>query len=179
MKRAALAVILLAASSGVASAGGYIGLGVGTGPALGSDAGDDLFESIGRSGRLVIGSRFSRLSIEGALGGFDMNWANTGKTDVYQGAVAGKLSLPLGDGFEAFGRLGVQRTWLSTDRDETDLAGNGMLVGGGIEYRFSAGIGAASLWLDYQYTSADLESSNGNTLELSARMWTLGISIGI
>ncbi|MDQ3363992.1 MAG: porin family protein [Myxococcota bacterium] len=176
MKRAALAVILLAASSGVASAGGYIGLGVGTGPSL--DAGTGEMDSVGRSGRLVLGSRLSRLSIEGALTGFDMQWSNTGKTDVYQGSVSAKLNLPLGDGFEPYGRLGVQRTWLSTEDERYDMAGNGLVFGAGIEYRFSAGIGAASLWLDYQYSNTELDSDYGD-FDLSARMWTVGISIGI
>jgi hypothetical protein len=179
MNRAALAVILLAASSGVASAGGYLGLGVGTGPAASSSGGD--LESDGRSGRLLFGFKTGKLAVEGAVSGWDMQFMTGrlqtpigGTVDAWQASVAAKLSLPLSDGFEAFGRLGVHRTWLNRDDAYVEVAGNGYLLGAGIEYRF----GIASVWMDYQYSAADVEGQLGE-FDFSARMWTLGLSIGI
>lgn len=173
MKRVpVLAVIVLAASSGVASAGTYLGLGIGTGPAFDSDKVE--LESRGRSGRAILGSRWSKLSVEGSLGKYTL----MNEADGYQASAAGKLNFPLGSGFEVFGKLGVQHTWLRTGDAMYDASGNGYLVGGGFEYRLNLGIGATSIWVDYQYSHADLESERKN-YDLGARMWTLGLSVGI
>ena len=167
----ALAVIVLAASSGVASAGTYLGLGIGTGPEFDSDTVE--FESQGRSGRAILGSRWSKLSVEGSLGKYSLMNA-----EGYQASAAGKLNFPLGSGFEVFGKLGAQHTWVRTDDPMYDASGNGYLVGGGFEYRLNLGIGATSIWVDYQYSHADLESERKN-YDLGSRMWTLGLSVGI
>src|SRR4051812_209393 len=113
MNRASLlAVILVAASSSIASAGGYIGLGIGTAPAVGSDVTSiDTLPSDGRSGKLLLGTRWGRISAEGAIQKFDMTYS------VYQASAAGKLNFPLGNGFEAFGRFGLQHTWMNHDQN--------------------------------------------------------------
>lgn len=185
MKRVLVASALVAASSGVASAGGYIGLGIGTGPSLSRDGKNvaitsNEIKSDGRSARLIGGFRFGRFAVEAALGGFDA--ATQLQTDgsfyesrIYQVSLSGKYNLPLSDGFEAFGRLGVQRTSFSMEDSRFDADGTGLMLGAGIEYRVKAtGI---SVWMDYQYGRATLD---GELIagELSARMWTLGATIG-
>jgi hypothetical protein len=175
MNRAALVLALLTASSGVASAGWYAGLGIGTGPEIGSDVGD--FEDGGRSGKALVGSRWGNFAVEGALAGYDVIGPSNNVYDTWHASIAGKLNLPIGDGFEGFGRVGIQRTWLSPESSDYDVSGTGYLVGAGIEYRLNLAATAASIWIDYQYSSADLEGMRDN-FEYSARMWTLGATIG-
>src|SRR4026208_1096879 len=111
MSRSVLALVLVAASATAASAGGLVGRGSGTGAA---SSGDIPYEEDGRSGRLEAGYRFGRFSIEGmgsryglALSGSE--WSGTTL------ALAGKVNFPLGDQFEAFGRLGLQHTTVTED----------------------------------------------------------------
>lgn len=186
MKRAVLAVALVAGSSGAATAGGYVGLGLGTGPALDRSNDNtvltsDAIESDGRSARLIGGFRFGQFAVEAALGGFDAAMQlNTGdsyySTRIYQGSLSGKYNHPLGDGFEAYGRLGIQRTSLSLDGDSRfDADGTGLMLGAGIEYRIK--LTGVSVWVDYQYSRASLDGELVKG-DLSARMWTIGATLG-
>lgn len=182
MKRTALALALVGASSTVAAAGGYVGLGIGTGPTVNaSDLENDLTND-GRSGRLIIGHRFGRFAVEGAVGKFDLILSDNGGQgpgyEVYQAQAAAKYGLPLGDGFEVYGKLGLHKQWFNNEREEFDVSGSGLLLGAGFEYRFNTGVGGFSLFVDYQYASADVK---GDVLEFgdtSTRMWTLGATIG-
>ncbi len=182
MKRAVLAVALLAASSGVASAGGYIGLGIGPAPAVHApDLENDLYQD-GRSGRIILGASFGRLAIEGAVGKFDLVLSDRGASgsgyDVYQAQVSGKYTLPLQDGFGVYGRLGLHKQWFNNERSEFDVEGSGLLLGAGFEYRFATGIGGASVFVDYQYSRADVSGERLDFGSTSTRMWTLGATIG-
>lgn len=185
MKRAALAVALVAASTGVTSAGGYIGLGIGTSPALNvsNEATHRDFVGDGRSGRLIGGFRFGRFAVEGSYGGADhgMQVESNGTyypIELRQLSVSGKYNLPLSDGFEAYGRLGLQRTSLTLDGDDRfDASGSGLMAGIGMELRVP--VAGASIWIDYQYSRASLENDNGLTkMDLHSRVWTVGATIG-
>lgn len=175
MKRACLTLGFLAASSSAAFAGGYVGLGIGTSPAINDD--QDVMVSEGRSGRLLVGSRWSNFALEGAVHKFGMTSPGRQPFDFYQGSVAGKLSFPLGNGFEAFGRLGLQRSWLRNEIATFDKEGTGWLAGAGFEYRFNLAATSGSLFVDYQYNDVKLDGDRG-PLQLSSRMWTLGATIG-
>lgn len=184
MLRAALVVIVVA-TSGVAHAGGYLGLGIGTSPGMSSDK--DQFEADGRSARVFGGSRFGQVSVEGAIGGFGVlqnNSPNPGLNPLgtmYLASAALKASLPLSDGFEVFGKVGVAHTWLSaSDKDPTfDASGNGLLLGAGAEYRFKPSfVGSASIFVDYQFNKTGLQGDRFDT-STSYRMWTLGFAVGI
>lgn len=171
MTRAVLAVILVAASSSVASAGGYIGLGIGTAPAVNSEV--ETLTQNGRSVRLLGGARFGRFSVEGAIHGHD-----TGRFAVKQASLAGKFNLPLGDQFEAFGRAGLGKAWFDYEPDAAyDVSGRVFLIGAGIEYRLDLGVAAGSIWIDYQYNSASLSGERSN-FDIGTRMWTLGVTVG-
>lgn len=183
MKRAVLAVALVAGSSGAATAGGYVGLGLGTGPAVNSDQLSDRLVEDGRSGRLILGHRFGRIAFEGAVGKFDLalsipNSRATVPYDVYQAQLSGKYNLPLGDGFEAFGRIGLHKQWFTTDTSELEASGTGLVLGAGFEYRFGTGIGGMSLFVDYQYSRADMSGDQLDFGATSTRMWTIGATLG-
>jgi hypothetical protein len=178
MKRAVLAVALVATSSGVAAAGGFVGLGIGTSPGFTSDGAE--LEGDGRSAKLLVGYRFGRISIEGAIGGWDAALESQNSlysVEMYQGSISGKYSLPLSDGFEAFGRVGLQRTQLNHVDERFNAEGNGFLVGAGMEFRIPTAVTQASVWLDYQFSRTSLE---GELTEagITTRMFTLGVTIG-
>jgi hypothetical protein len=183
MKRAVFAVALVAASSGVASAGGYIGLGIGTSPAVGVDAPDTDVSGDGRSFRLLGGSRFGRFAIEGAVGKFDVRLADNQRGqpfETYQAQLAAKYHFPLDNKFEVFGKAGLHKLWFgnTNDRPDLDVEGSGWLLGGGFQYRFEGGIGSGALFVEYQYSRADVSGERLDWGATSTRMWTLGVTIG-
>jgi hypothetical protein len=174
MSRTAVALLLVAASASAASAGGFVGLGIGTSPAT---SGDLNLREDGRSVRLQIGYRFGRLSVEGfgakadlrRNDGAPMNWTTL--------AVAGRLNIPLGDQFEAFGRLGLQHSSVEQDQVDNSFDGDGYLVGGGFEYRIPSAAIGASIFVDYTIEHANLTSpqrSSDLEFDLTSRVWTLG-----
>lgn len=183
MKRAALAVTLLVAATGSASAGTYVGLGIGTAAAISEDT--ERLDGDGRSGKALLGMRFGNISVEGAVGKFGTAITTVPGDparffgDQWQASISGKLSLPLGNNFEAFGRVGLHRSWISAEREEQDVSGDGYLIGAGIEYRLNLVVGQGSIFLDYQYNEADLEGDRLKFPGASSRMWTLGLTVGL
>jgi hypothetical protein len=183
MKRAALLVAVLATTSSVASAGTYVGLGIGTN-ALSEDS-DRLVED-GRSGRLIVGYRFKPMkrgafAIEGALGGYGVGLVDRNapvKLDAYQLSAAVRFNLPIADNFEAFGRLGLQHTTVGGENAIYDTSGNGFLVGLGMAYKLDLSVGSGAwLTIDYQLNKTQLtgERFMGEAaLDVLERQWTLG-----
>jgi hypothetical protein len=179
--RPLLAVVLVAASASAASAGPYLGLGIGTAARPSGDlpvtTGDG-----NRSGRAIVGMKFGRFSIEATGSRFGEMRRNTYP---YQGtmlAAAVKYSLPLGNNFEAFGRGGLERTWLSTDPvNLPDYTGNGWLLGAGFEYRLNIEGTGASIFVDYEHTSTSLvnQSVMSQTAGESVGIWTLGATVSL
>jgi hypothetical protein len=184
MRSLLAAITLIAASATVASAEPYVGLGIGTAASghVGADSSSQMSNG-NRSGQLLGGYSFGRvgpglLAVEAVGTRFSQNYRNTANDANSLGA-AGKYSMPLGNGFEGFGRAGLARTWLSNDA--TSLTGDGWFVGAGFEYRFKVATQtAASLFVDYQYnkTSYDL-GSHTPALDATAGMWMLGATVAL
>jgi hypothetical protein len=186
MKRAALVVALVAAMSSVASAGTYVGLGIGTNAVSGSDR----IVDDGRSARLVVGYAFrplkyGTLAVEGSLSGYGLGLKDGDEAlpmDAYQISAAARFNVPLSHNFEAFGRLGLHHTTVGADNAIYDTSGNGFLVGAGIAYLFDARIGkGAAVSIDYQLNKVDLEGERfkgAASLGLVERQWTLGVTLG-
>jgi hypothetical protein len=177
MKSALLVASGVMAISTGASAGGYLGLGLGTQPGI-NDEMAGAATPIGRSIRGLGGVRFANLSLEGALNGFDVVAKHNGGTTAYQLSGALKLSLPLGNNFEGFGRAGLERTWLNVGDSRFDFVGDGFLVGGGFEYRLNAIISNASIFVDYNVHHTTLENTVGK-VDSTTRFWGLGFTVGI
>jgi hypothetical protein len=190
MQRAALAVAFLAATSSAATAGTYVGLGIGTNAVGVSTEGTNRLVEDGRSARLFAGyrfrpMRFGAFAIEGALGGYGLGLldrTSVVEIDAYQLSVGGRFNLPLGSHFEAFGRLGLQHTSAGAENPIYNTSGNGFLAGAGIAYLFNVGIGTgASVSIDYQLNKTELsgERFQGATaFDVTERQWTLGVAIG-
>lgn len=177
MKRALLVASGVMAISTTASAGGYVGLAVGTRPGVNDELANSVANPQGRSFRGLGGIRFGNVSIEGALNGFGAVTAQDGERNIYQLSAAAKLSLPLGDGFEAFGRAGLEHAWLDLGDDRYNLSGNGFLVGAGFEYRFNLGVANASVFVDYNIHSATLKDQR-DEIEATTGAWGLGATVG-
>jgi hypothetical protein len=170
---------LLAFAAKTASADGFLGLALGTDPSLNDEMQTRLqSHALGRSLRALGGVRFGNLSIEGALNGFGVS-SNRGDTTIYQLSAAVKYNLPLGNDFEALGRAGLERTWLSVGDDPYNLAGNGFLAGAGFEYRLNAVLANASVFVDYTIHHATLQDSRNNQVDETSRVWALGFTVGI
>ncbi|HEX2688011.1 MAG TPA: outer membrane beta-barrel protein [Kofleriaceae bacterium] len=171
-----LAAGVLAISS-TASAGGYLGLGLGTQPGV-NDEMAMLTPPVGRSLRVLGGLRFGKISIEGAINGFDVIASSADRTE-YQLSAALKLNLPLGNNFEAFGRAGIERTWLNVEDARYNMTGDGFLAGAGVEYRLDAILANASLFVDYTIHHATLGDARSRKLDEISRFWALGVTVGI
>jgi hypothetical protein len=180
MARTALAFALVAGLASVASAGTYVGLGIGTPVATSGDT--DLAEG-GRSGRLQLGWSFGRFAVEGLVGRAELQgWGYSQPVTFTSLGVAGKYNIPLQDRFEVFGRLGWQHTMLDVSNDpvhgDDSYAGNGVLVGAGVEYKIILGVAGGSLFLDYSIERADLSyDRDPNAYGMSARVWTVGATL--
>lgn len=178
MTRLALAAVLLAATATTASAGTYVGLGIGTSPAT---SGDVSMGENGRSGRLQLGYRIGPLSIEGVGGRADLARADGASYQWTTLGLAGRVSHGLGSGFEVFGRLGYQRTSIEQSGGFDSFAGDGLMFGGGFEYRLNLLVASGSLFVDYNVERATLarEGVNGMQYDLTARVWTLGAILSL
>ena len=179
MKCACLAAFLVAASATAASAGTYVGLGIGSSASVGSNTlavtGDG-----GRSERFVLGESFGRLSIEGAGTRFGARHRAIGYDDTTV-ALAARLTFPVSGPIAVFGRGGLERTWLSPGpQNMTSYAGNGYLLGAGIEYDFHVSIlGGGAIFADYERTDSTFQSAAGSPFDYNASMWTLGVTLSL
>jgi len=184
MKRVLLAAILLAATAGTASAGGFVGLGIGGSPGVSSDS---HMEADGRTGRIEGGYSFGRFAIEGLGQRFDAyNTSDfSGYTNTTLG-IAGLFRLPLTDGFGVYGRAGFQHTSLSVDDDSAYMRsdqhynGTGLLFGGGADFRLPIAAANLSLFVDYTIATTNLtidELPQVAPYRFTTRSWLLGAKL--
>jgi hypothetical protein len=185
MKSALLLATGLLAISSTASAGGYLGLALGTQPGVNDEMAKDVGDPAGRSLRALGGIRFANnFAIEGALNGFGVVAPSRGDQTAYQVSAAARLNIPLGNNFEGFARLGLERTWVNVGDERYNWAGNGFLVGGGFAYRLegvfanSGVLANSAVFVDYNVDHATLENTRDKRDE-TARIWALGFTIGL
>jgi hypothetical protein len=189
MRRAIIfAAAWLLAVTGRAHAGGYLGIGVHSEAGLGGDLASN-FSSAGHSGgQLVLGTRIYRLALEGTLGGTGLTsttaLGNYMDYDALSAGVDGKYFVPLtmGGALEAFGKLGLQRTWLRTaSLDSSNLAqsGDSWAAGIGLQYSFSvAMVAGGAVLLDYTYQDLALQDPGQRSLDGNVRTLSLGLQLG-
>ncbi|HVK89378.1 MAG TPA: outer membrane beta-barrel protein [Kofleriaceae bacterium] len=188
MKRAILVGSVLLATTGAASAGTYVGLGVGPE----ANVSDIQWTSSGsRSARLLGGYGFNglrvgTLAVEASLTGQSLTYANPnarGLLDAMELGLAAKYSYPLGDGFEVFGKLGAHHSWLSHEREGAsthNTSGTGVLLGVGAEFRFKLGpTRGVSVFVDYTHYRATFEGDYFMNEGAGIGMWMLGFTVGL
>ena len=173
MKRALVVAALLVGSTQAALAGPYLGLALGPSPALDSSTPGAM--GAGRTARLLGGYRFGRIAAEASATAGDLAWENDGYDySSRQLMLAGKYSFPLGDGFEAFGKVGLMTHKVAVaDKSWSDT---GYLIGAGFEYKLKVPIAPISVFVDYELSRTDFEKDNW---DLTSRQWMLGFTLGI
>ena len=169
-------IVIVAALAGSASAGTYVGLGIGK-PTVTNDGNDD-FATSGRSHRVMLGVRLGRVSVEAAYTGYDLVPAlGTGPVDSRSLSAALKLNLPLGNNFEAFARGGVLHTRIGESGASMSMSGNGYTFSGGFEYGLDLGLARAALFVDSTRNLVELSSDDMRTIDQTASLWTLGFAV--
>jgi len=171
-------VLVCLAISGTASAGGYLGLSLGTQPGANDEFESQIGQPTGRSLRGLAGLRFGNVSLEAAINGFDVITVHFGERTAYQASASLKLNLPIGNDFEVFGRIGAERSWLKLADNGFDFTGDGFVAGGGIEYRLNAVLANASIFLDYNVHHSTLESVRFD-VDDTLRIWSFGLTVGL
>jgi hypothetical protein len=178
--RALLVAVLVTVGGSAASAGTYLGIGIGNGASVG-DSSNESYTANGRSARVALGYRISSFSIEGMYSGYGYLLANgpgSGLTDSRSVQLAAKYNFALADHFELFGRLGFLRTDL-TDHDTGDSReGEGYTASVGVEYRLNLVATDLGIYVDWTRNQASFDSGDGVQVDQSASMWTLGANIG-
>jgi hypothetical protein len=170
---AALALLLVSAT---AHAGGYVGLGIGDGIA---STGDLHYEAQGRTFKLIGGFALGKIAVEGSVQRAPVHMMESQRDyGMTQLGLAGKYSYPLGDGLEVYGKLGLNHISLGnqTDPPGPDGSGNGILLGGGAEYRSKLPV---TFWVDYTLTNASIAFQGYDNTEVTTRQWMIGASLGI
>ena len=180
MKYALLVTTLLVVPH-TAYAGSYVSLALGTGAEFGgdlADAGHLSKDSSSRSGRLAIGQRISNFAIEGGMYGTSL--AGAGDSTLSLGVDA-KYHIPIYFKLEGFVRAGLHKTWLAdTDSFSSAGSGQGYAVGGGLQVRFNPlPLGEIAVFADYTYQALNFTGDTVANGSGSARMLTLGLSVGL
>ena len=174
-----------------ARAGGYVAAGLGSDAVLTGDLDDQFDAEATGSGRLAFGVRHGPLALEASAFGAAFagvsplagNRASRGDFSPLSLGVDLKyhLGVPLLPKLEAYGRAGLNRTWViaSGHSFAVSHSGRGHALGGGVQLPFrTLPIVQAALWLDYTRHSSRLESASGESLRGNAHMLMLGISLG-
>ena len=179
------ALLLGCISASSAEANGYVGVGIGSDTRLGGDL-DRHFstDDDSSSRRILIGQRFGFLALEASLFGSELTGdsALVGNDDYSTISLGVDLKFHMGliAGLEAYGKLGLNRTWLSgpAAREDWDYSGRGNALGVGLQYTFDLPLAAISLWADYTVQRTELRDGERQPLDGELAMTNLGISLG-
>lgn len=183
---AALTLAGLGLAGTAHAGGGYVSLGIGDATLSGDLATHFETTEDSSAGRLALGQRLGRFAFEISLYGTDMTSVTAvGARQDYSTAslgVAGKYYIPVAGNLEAYGKLGLDKTWVVGRADDpaVDYSGRGYNLGAGLEYGFSLSfLAQASIWLDYTTQRFSLHEDVKRDLEGGTQMLSLGLSIGI
>jgi hypothetical protein len=142
-----------------AHAGGYVALGVGGQPGLNGSA-DARFDRAdgGSASRVAIGQRIAFFAIEGDWTSAAMDQHGTGERwDSTTLGVSGKLIAPIFFRLGLYGRLGLNRTWVSAEESNDQYVGNGHVMGAGLQVDLGIPrVITAALWAEAARHSLDL-----------------------
>lgn len=181
MRRPVLALVLVAATAATASAGGYVGLGIGNGA---NSSGGLSVHPAGRTFRLMGGYEIGRDVLHGrfaveALGTrYDMVREDGHEYTGTTLALAGRYNFGLGYNFYLYARLGIQYTTLEPKVYEEPRSGIGVLFAPGVEYRIPIGAMALAFFIDGTVTHASMSDpsipNSPAVGDLTSTYWTLG-----
>lgn len=168
-----------------ASAGGYIGLGVGANAKLHGDFSDHFTTTDTTAARITIGKRTGPLAIEGSFFGTQLNSVTAriagAETSVVSAQVGLKYHFTLQSRLEAYIGGGLNKTWISDeDSDFMDegFSGNGYSASVGLQYNLEAVLTRASIWLDYTHAQSTLTHASRAELDGGTRTLSIGLNLG-
>ncbi len=170
-----------------AMADGYVGLGIGSDSKIGGELANyfDTNEESANS-RIVLGQRFGAFALEASLFGSQLQGTGgIAGTDEYATISLGvdlKYHVGLFGSFEGYGKIGLNKTWLSGPEGDNALSysGRGEALGLGVQYNFNVAVTRVALWADYTLQQTELRDSNrAEELDGELGMFNLGVSIGL
>lgn len=180
---AALTTGLLFAGS--SHADGYVGAGIGSDSSISGELGSH-FQTNDKasSSRVIIGQRFGALALEASLFGSQLHGtsAMVGSDDYATISLGVDLKYHLGliGGLEAYGKLGLNKTWLSgpAKTEGAGYEGRGKALGLGLQYTFDLPLASVSLWADYTVQRTKLRDGERQNLDGELAMANFGVSLG-
>ncbi len=181
MKLAVAAALALLALPTAAHAGGYVSVGVGTGPRFTNGLQNSYSGDGHNSARVLVGKRFGLISIEGGIGGYGLHGVNVYTSDIsgdraYSASASVVGQVPVMAKLEVFARLGIEKTWVTGEADDRGISGGGYLVGAGVAY--DLGFRNMALWaeIDHEMMRLKRESIADQTGSVDTLM--VGIRVG-
>jgi hypothetical protein len=138
-------------SGGFGHSGGFVSLGAGGTANIGGELENLTFDGNGLAWSLAVGQRFGMVGLEVGVSRYgiarmdtEAAWTNTALS------AAGRFTLPIGPMWGAYVRAGIEKTWMTPDRERqlADYSGTGWLAGIGGEYRLRLGPVAGSVWAE-------------------------------
>ncbi len=174
------------ASSSEAQADGYVGIGIGSDSGISGELSNyfDTNEETSNS-RIVLGQRFGALSLEASLFGSQLQGVGAmAAADSYSTISLGvdlKYSVGLVGALEGYGKIGLNKTWLTgPDSGESlSYSGRGNALGLGVQYNFNIAVTRIGLWADYTVQRTELRDGDRMALDGELSMFNLGLSVGM
>jgi len=181
-----LGSLLLFSGAGEAQADGYIGAGIGSGGDLSGDLSEHFTtDEDSSSSRIIVGERFGALAVEGSLFGSQLRGASgfSGEGDFTTISLGVDLKYYIGlvGGLEGYGKIGLNKTWLSgpAEMEDWSYQGRGQEIGVGLQYNINLPLTQVGLWLDYTAQNTELrDSGESQALDGSLEMLNVGVSLG-
>ncbi len=163
-----------------AHADGYVGAGIGSGAELGGELSNFFVtDEDSASSRILVGKRFGSLAIEASLFGSQL-YGNAGDFATISLGLDAKYYLGIVGGLEGYGKIGLNKTWLTgpEETEEWDYKGRGQELGLGLQYNFSLALTDIGVWLDYTIQNTELRDGENQVLDGTLEMVNLGLSVG-
>jgi hypothetical protein len=168
-----------------ARADGYVGLGIGSDSSISGELSNHFAtDEEATSSRVVLGQRFGALALEASLFGSQLHGiGGMAGTDEYSTISLGvdlKYHIGLIGALEGYGKIGLNKTWLTGPDNNASLSyeGRGEAMGLGLQYSFDVAVTHISLWADYTLQRTELRDGDRIALDGELGMANLGLSVG-
>jgi hypothetical protein len=162
--------------------GGYVSAGAGPGAGLAGDIASAFTTSDSMNARFSLGQRVDNFAFEASLFGAglvgDSDFAGFGREyDTLSLGVDVKYFIGLIGPLEVYPKIGLNRTWLTGERDQYDYDGIGWDLGAGLLYSFDR----VGIWLDFTHQRTSLTDDNrsvpNRSLDGRLNMLSLGLAV--
>jgi len=177
------ALVALLSAGGIAHGdGGYVSAGAGPGAGLDGKISRDFTTDDSMNARLSLGQRIDQLAFEASLFGAGLVGVNdfSGQGREYDTLSLGvdlKYYIGLVGPLEIYPKIGVNRTWLTGEKDRYDYDGVGWDLGAGLQYSFDS----VGIWLDFTHQRTSLNDNDrtapNRDLDGHLNMLSVGLAV--